>query len=143
MSGNDNESKESDREILRCTEGHRFWLAVLLVGGFLALLFIDLIMGGYYDIATLAGIFSGWIVAIIGFYFMDQASARTQQQAVSITDKAERKVTGMADKGSQSAEDLEQSMKMARETIASVKEERDNAIRLAGEFEKALQKALS
>ena len=100
-------------------------------------------MGGYFDIATLAGIFSGWIVAIIGFYFMDQASDRTQQQAISITGKAERKVSGMADKASQSVEDLEKSVRDSRATIVTLAEERDKAVKLAGEFEKALKEALA
>ena len=143
MSDPDTKSKTEDRDLAQHREQHRFLLAAFLIGGFLLLLGIDLSKGDYIDVATLAGIFSGWIVAIIGFYFMDQASDRTQQQALSITDKAERKVAGIADKGSQSAEDLEQSMKMARETIAALTEEKDNAVRVAGEFEKALKQALS
>jgi len=137
------ESTKSDRDLAQRREQHRYNLASLLIGGFLIILGGDLWMGGYFDIATLAGIFSGWIVAIIGFYFMDQASDRTQQQAISITGKAERKVSGMADKASQSVEDLEKSVRDSRATIVTLAEERDKAVKLAGEFEKALKEALA
>ncbi len=40
-------------------------------------------LGGYADIPTLAGVFSGWIVAIIAFYFMDEASERAGGQELS------------------------------------------------------------
>lgn len=132
-----------DRDLAQHREQHRYYLAALLIGGFLLLLGYDLWEGGYFDIATLAGIFSGWIVAVIGFYFMDQASDRTQQQALTITGKAERKVTGIADKGSQSADDLEQSVKAGKQAIAEAMRQKDEAVRLAEKYAKALEKALT
>jgi len=60
-------------------EGHRFYLALVIIFIFGAVLVVAMI-GKYADPPTLAGIFSGWIVAIIAFYFMDEASDRAVQQ---------------------------------------------------------------
>jgi len=75
------------------TEFHRFFLAAILVVGFMFVLIVAM-AGGYAEPSALASIFSGWIVAIIGFYFLGQASDRVQQQATIITDKT-RKMTDL------------------------------------------------
>ena len=57
-------------------EFYRFVLAMTILVLF-GLLLIAAMAGGYSDPTVLAGMFSGWIVAIIGFYFMDEVSQRT------------------------------------------------------------------
>ncbi len=65
-------------------EKFRFCLAFLLLGGFLALIAIAMI-GGYADPLVLAGVFSGWIAAIIGFYFIQQNAEDAIEQAKNAT----------------------------------------------------------
>jgi len=80
-------------------EKYRFSLAFLLLGGFIALIAVAMI-GGYADPLVLAGVFSGWIAAIIGFYFIQQNAEDAIVQASKATDlsaeiktEAARKVT--------------------------------------------------
>lgn len=56
-------------------EGYRFGLALVILVIF-GLVLVVAMVGKYAEPQTLAGIFSGWIVAIIAFYFMDAASDR-------------------------------------------------------------------
>ena len=51
-------------------DDHAFVIAVILIAGFMILLGIPLMKNDMSLTKELAGIFSGWIVAIIGFYFM-------------------------------------------------------------------------
>lgn len=83
------ETKKGTLDLEERTENHRILLAVVLIGGFVIVLLVAM-AGGYAEPSVLAGIFSGWIVAIIGFYFLGQASDRVQQQATVITDKTRR-----------------------------------------------------
>lgn len=137
--GSDYGSKGYDPRTQVYTEVFRFTLAVILVGGFLAILLINLI-GGYADIPTLASIFSAWIVAIIGFYFMDQASDRTQRQAIYVTSKADEKANNMAQT---SAERTEEFTKKAKAEIDKLRQEKAKAVKLAEQLDKSLQEALS
>ncbi|MDD1772266.1 MAG: hypothetical protein LUQ09_05030 [Methanomassiliicoccales archaeon] len=80
-------------------EKYRFSLAFLLLGGFIALIAVAMI-GGYADPLVLAGVFSGWIAAIIGFYFIQQNAEDAIAQAGKATElsseiktEAVRKVT--------------------------------------------------
>jgi hypothetical protein len=66
------------------TESHRFWLATLFILGFLAIMFTAL-FGLYTGVKDLAAIFSGWITAIMGFYFLQQNTERAQQQTMIVT----------------------------------------------------------
>lgn len=47
-----------------------FWIAVMLILGFLILIGIPVMRNDIESATGLTGIFSGWIAAIIGFYFM-------------------------------------------------------------------------
>jgi hypothetical protein len=70
------------------TESHRFWLATLFILGFLAIMFTALLaefFGLYTGVKDLAAIFSGWITAIMGFYFLQQNTERAQQQTMIVT----------------------------------------------------------
>ncbi|MEW5748051.1 MAG: hypothetical protein AB1793_04600 [Candidatus Thermoplasmatota archaeon] len=62
-------------------EAYRFILAmaILIIFG---MLLVATMAGGYTDPTVIAGMFSGWIVAIIGFYFMDEVSARSTSEEV-------------------------------------------------------------
>lgn len=51
-------------------DDHAFMIAMILILGFIILLGIPLMKNDMSLTKELAGIFSGWIVAIIGFYFM-------------------------------------------------------------------------
>lgn len=77
------EEKISRREFTQ-RELYRFCLATILISGFLILICIAMI-GGYADPNILAGIFSGWIAAVIGFYFIQQGAERAQEQAAQAT----------------------------------------------------------
>lgn len=63
-----------------------FHIAVLLIGGSLLLIGIPAIRGGVQGAKELAAVFSGWIAAIVGFYFL-QGQA---QQAAAAAEEAER-----------------------------------------------------
>ena len=62
-------------------ENHRFWFAVLLISGMLIIISIPIFQGKYDDGKNLAAVFSGWITAVVGFYFLQQNTEKAQQQA--------------------------------------------------------------
>ena len=66
------------------TEKFRFYLAMVLIMGFLILIGLSL-LGGYTDPLVLAGIFSGWIAAVMGFYFIQQGADKAHAQALEAT----------------------------------------------------------
>jgi len=104
MEGSGNEPKIGGLQ--ESTESHRFWLAVVLVGGFVLILLVAMV-GGYEEPSALAGIFSGWIVAIIGFYFIQQASDRAaQQQALIISDGTKTKLDMLQEKSEESVDEV-------------------------------------
>ncbi|UCE91291.1 MAG: EI24 domain-containing protein [Methanobacteriota archaeon] len=81
---------EGTERIQGWKEVFRFTLAVVLIGGFLIILGIAMV-GNFTDVPTLAGVFSGWIVAVVAFYFMEQASDRSlEQQAKYLESGAEQ-----------------------------------------------------
>jgi len=71
--------KDKERTPVDPREVFRFVLAMTILFLF-GMLLMATMAGGYTDPTVLAGMFSGWIVAIIGFYFMDEVSARSLSQ---------------------------------------------------------------
>jgi len=88
-------------------EKYRFSLAFLLLGGFIFLIAAAMI-GEYADPLVLAGVFSGWIAAIIGFYFI-------QQNAEDAVDQANKAMSLSADIKAETAKKV-----AAVETISTV-----------------------
>ncbi len=78
---------DEDGKSWKWTDFYRFVLALTIILGFFGFLVLALVRN-FEDIPTLTGVFSGWIVAIIGFYFMEQASDRaaTQQSTILLND---------------------------------------------------------
>lgn len=75
----------------KSTESHRFSLAILFIGGFLIIMFAALLgefAGKYTGLKDLAAIFSGWITAVMGFYFLQQNTEKAQQQTTEATKEA-------------------------------------------------------
>ena len=139
MEDSSKESKEEGKSLAESTEKHRYRLAMLLVGGFMVILVVDMI-GGYTDPAVFAGIFSGWIVAIIGFYFLQQASDHAQQQATIITSKAERK---SADISETSQEETDRIAKKATETIDSLEMQKKDLESLVERYKEKISELIS
>jgi len=79
---------EAEVKWWNCKELFRFVLAMAIIVGFIIILLIGMV-GKFADVPTLAGIFSAWIVAIVAFYFMEQASDRT---AKIISDETGKKI---------------------------------------------------
>jgi len=80
-----------DLQVQESTENHRFILAMLLIGSFMVIIglaVLGTIFWGYTGIANLIGFFSGWIAAIIGFYFLQQNAAGAQAAAKVAIDSA-------------------------------------------------------
>ncbi len=71
------------------TERHRFLLAMLFIGGFLIIMGVALVgsfTASFTGLENLATVFSGWITAVIGFYFLQSNTEKAQEQAtVAIT----------------------------------------------------------
>jgi hypothetical protein len=87
MEKNDNEASKIGGSIFGIEgsrERYRFSLAFLLLGGFIFLIAAAM-MGGYADPIVMAGVFSGWIAAIIGFYFIQQNAEDAIDQANKAT----------------------------------------------------------
>ena len=82
---------KTDLQLQESTESHRYNLAMLFVFSFMVIMFFALlgtIFWGYTGIANLVGFFSGWVAAIIGFYFLQQNTAGAQAQAKVATESA-------------------------------------------------------
>ncbi len=73
-----------------------------IIIGFLVIL-LSALLGKLSDVSALAGIFSGWIVAIVAFYFMEQASDRT---AKIISDEAGKRIDILQDQTEESVKKL-------------------------------------
>lgn len=67
-------------------EQNRFWIATLLIGGFLILIAISLLMK-YSTPEVLSGIFGAWILAIVGFYFQQQNVDNANKRAKDTVDQ--------------------------------------------------------
>jgi hypothetical protein len=81
----------TDLHVQESTENHRFILAMLLICSFMIIIglaVLGTIFWGYTGIANLIGFFSGWIAAIIGFYFLQQNAAGAQATAKVAIDSA-------------------------------------------------------
>ena len=74
------------------TEKHRFWLAILFIGGFLIIMVVAL-LGTFAQVFTgiedLAAIFSGWITAVMGFYFLQSNTEKAQEQTTQAISQAD------------------------------------------------------
>ena len=77
--------KDKTQAVAELIRWQGFWIALVLILSFMAILLIPVSAGNYQDAKDLAGIFSGWIAAIIGFYFMQ---GQTQQVAAASRDSA-------------------------------------------------------
>jgi HPt (histidine-containing phosphotransfer) domain-containing protein len=82
---------KTDLQLQELTESHRYILAMLFVLSFMVIMVLAVlgtIFWGYTGIANLVGFFSGWVAAVIGFYFLQQNTAGAQAQAKNATDSA-------------------------------------------------------
>lgn len=71
-------------------ENHRYYIAFLLIGGLIFLLFFPVAYKNYDKAGDLAAIFSGWIGSVVGFYFLQQNTEKAQQQTtIAVKDAAE------------------------------------------------------
>ncbi len=93
---------EAEVKWWNCKELFRFVLAMTIIIGFLVIL-LSALLGKLSDVSALAGIFSGWIVAIVAFYFMEQASDRT---AKIISDEAGKRIDILQDQTEESVKKL-------------------------------------
>ena len=92
MDAPDDKSGKAGGKWWRSTEYLRFILAMSIILGSLITLGVAM-LGGYADAPTMAGIFSGWIVAIVAFYFMEQASDRAvDQQRLFVSEDTRKKL---------------------------------------------------
>jgi len=118
-----------DQKAMAITElirWHGFWIALLLILSFMAILVIPVATGDYQEAKDLAGIFSGWIAAIIGFYFMQ---GQTQQAAAAARES-----------GLESGSGAVQTMKNALEEYKRRNEELQEKIEVLGAaYEEAVQ----
>lgn len=86
-----NDTQKRVTKVQKSSENHRYGLAMLLIGGFLVIIFAGLIGAIFFSYAgmeSLAATFSGWITAVIGFYFLQQNTERAQLQTRDATRQA-------------------------------------------------------
>jgi uncharacterized protein HemX len=67
------------------TETHRFYIALAIILGMVIIIFVPTAQASYSSAKDLAAIFSGWITAVVGFYFLQQSTERAQQQTQQAT----------------------------------------------------------
>ncbi|WXG42575.1 MAG: hypothetical protein WED04_00450 [Promethearchaeati archaeon SRVP18_Atabeyarchaeia-1] len=82
-----------DVQLQESTEKHRYVLAMVFIGSFMLIMGLAVlatIFWGYTGIANLVGFFSGWVAAVIGFYFLQQNVAGAQAIAKVAADQAAR-----------------------------------------------------
>jgi hypothetical protein len=79
--------KKSDCHV----ELFRFIIAAILICGFLIILGIS-VLTKYPDPLVLSGIFSGWIVSILGFYFMQQNVDKANQKTIQTIEESSKKL---------------------------------------------------
>jgi hypothetical protein len=85
------QAAKTDSQAQESTEYHRYILAMVFIGSFMVIMglaVLGTIFWGYTGIANLVGFFSGWIAAMIGFYFLQQNAAGAQAAAKVATDSA-------------------------------------------------------
>ena len=66
----------------------RFWIAIAIIAGLVAIRIIVVVQTQYTQATTLAGIFSGWITSIVAFYFYGQTASQAQNQIATSTQNA-------------------------------------------------------
>jgi hypothetical protein len=91
MSNTEPQTAKTNEKLQELTETHRYNLAMLFVASFMTVMVIALLgtlFWGYIEIINLAAVFSGWVAAIIGFYFLQQNTAGAQAQAKEATQTA-------------------------------------------------------
>ena len=110
-------------DLQRSRESHRFWLAVLFIGGFLVIM-VTALFGEFFNVYSglkdLATVFGGWITAVIGFYFLQQNTERAQQQAGEITRQASdaaRKTAKLTSVSESSVQELTQTILKQKKLI--------------------------
>jgi flagellar basal body-associated protein FliL len=77
-------------------EKHRYIIAFLFIASFMIIMVLALLATVFWSftgIANLVGYFSGWVAAIIGFYFIQQTTAGAQTQARTATKTAAQATT--------------------------------------------------
>ncbi len=127
-------------DLVEHTDDHRFALAVILVAGFMILIGIAM-MGGYKAPIDLAGIFSGWIVAIIGFYFLEQSSERSaKQQSNALSNVGQRSLDILLAAPEQKFEKLVQTTK---EKIDELEREKNVYREIAERYRKVAEELVS
>jgi len=96
-----------------------FWIALLLILSFMAILVIPVASGDYQEAKDLAGIFSGWIAAIIGFYFMQgqtqQAAAAARESGLEAGSGAVQMMKNALDDYKRRNEELEEKIQVLAE----------------------------
>jgi hypothetical protein len=107
-------------------EEHALIIAVVLLLGFFLILAPSAYKGETADTVELAGIFSGWIVAIVGFYFMRNQA----EQSATVAQKV-----GLG-RGLSSADYFEEKYNSSKKNLDSLKE---LVKRVEGEKELAVQ----
>jgi hypothetical protein len=90
------------------------------------------IFWGYTGIANLVGFFSGWIAAVIGFYFLQQNTSDAQAQAKTATESAatqteranteNQKKVNLANAAKTNLDDLEATVSQLAENLKALKE---------------------
>jgi len=126
MTENATPEKDKTSTITELVRWHGFWIALLLILSFMAILVIPVASGDYQEAKDLAGIFSGWIAAIIGFYFMQ---GQTQQAAAAARES-----------GLEAGSGAVQTMKNALEDYKRRNEELEGKLEVLGAaYEEAVQ----
>jgi hypothetical protein len=115
----------------KSTESHRFHLAMLFIGGFLAIMIIALVgefFAMYSGLKDLAATFSGWITAVIGFYFLQQNTERAQEQAkdaIKEVSDAGRKTAKLTSVNESNVQELRETMvkqeKLIKDLLSDLK----------------------
>jgi hypothetical protein len=114
--GKQQQPAKTDSQLQESTESHRYYLAMFLIVSFMVIMglaVVGTIFYGYTGIATLVGFFSGWIAAIIGFYFLQQNTAGAQAQAKAATDTA-------AEQTARANMESEKKSKLATQTSSNI-----------------------
>jgi uncharacterized membrane protein YccC len=157
----DYKSKGRTAFLTSSREMYRFALAFTILVIF-ALMLVSALWGGYADPVVLGGMFSGWIVAIVGFYFMDEASQRSlgqetrralddcnegidESQAASLKEKDAvikdlwAKLNNMANSYHEERESQRETIKEYEETIKALVDEVEDQRKFIVEFSEMMK----
>lgn len=100
------ENASSQYRFHRAVGKHRFCIAIAIVSGLLFLLFTSIITR-YPDPLLMSGLFSGWMTAIIGFYFLNETALRIAGQLME-TEQQRDQVKFIASYGPQELAETKQ-----------------------------------